>query len=80
MFTFNGLMQISKALFCQELYGNHSGGCVCRVNDSKYGLQAGIFTHDLDKVRPLLTNLAHASHAPARPGVFFLPWLTAQHV
>lgn len=27
-----------------------------RVNDSKYGLQAGIFTHDLDKVRLLLTT------------------------
>lgn len=22
---------------------------MCRVNDSKYGLQAGIFSHDLDK-------------------------------
>ena len=22
---------------------------VCRANDSKYGLQAGVFTHDLDK-------------------------------
>jgi acyl-CoA reductase-like NAD-dependent aldehyde dehydrogenase len=22
---------------------------LCRVNDSKYGLQAGIFSHDLDK-------------------------------
>ena len=44
-----------------------------RVNDSKYGLQAGVFTHDLDKARPSTTNpkqglCMECPSVPAGPG------------
>jgi hypothetical protein len=44
------------------------GGAACRVNDSKYGLQCGVFTHDWDKARALLSMqliwLDYSSFAP----------------
>jgi len=35
------------------------GGVARRLNDSKYGLQCGVFTHDWDKARALPSMQLH---------------------
>ena len=39
----------SQALLPRLVLASHLVHWCCSVNDSKYGLQAGVFTHDLDK-------------------------------